>query len=112
MENYDNDQLLLYLHHVLRMAGTSSQYLSRQYNPKFEIILKGDNNKRGGNDPNSFYNQWSLEESSVILKEATLIGLNKGTEMLDKNFRQRLLENVEEYKLKPHVLKNYLTSII
>ncbi len=41
-----------------------------------------------------------------------MIGVNKGTEALDQNLRVRLLENVEEYKNKPYVLKNFLISII
>jgi len=94
--------ILLDLHNLLKMAGSSSQYLSRKYNPRFESLFRDT----------SFFDTWCLEETSVILKEMTMIGVNKGTEGLDAHFRERLLREVEGYKEKPYVLHNYLISII
>lgn len=104
LENYDDELILLDLHNLLKMAGSSSQYLSRKYNPRFEGILRGKDA--------AFFDSWCLEETSLILKELTMIGVNKGTEELDAHFRTRLLSKVEEYKQKPYVLHNYLVSII
>lgn len=109
MENYDNETLTINLHYLLNMAAFSNQYLSRVYNPKFEQLLKPFDGRK---DPLTQYPLWSIEEISAILNEATIIGVNRGSEQLDRSFTMRLLANAEEYKAKPYVLKNFLMSIV
>jgi len=82
MEISTDTYLLSNIHQMLILANSSSQYLSRQYNPRFDKLLHSGGSQKSAHD---FYTAtWSLEEAVTILKEATAIGLNKGTERLDE----------------------------
>ena len=53
-----------------------------------------------------------MEEAVTILKEATSIGLNKGSERLDEWVSRQLISRIDEFKEKPYILQGYLKQIV
>ena len=110
MEISTDAYLLSNLHQLLTLANSSSQYLSRLYNPRFDKLLHSGGSQKSAFD---FYETtWSLEEAVTILKESTAIGLNKGSERLDEWVSRSLITRVDEFSQKPYVLQAYLKQIV
>jgi hypothetical protein len=110
MEISTDTYLLSNIHQLLTLANSSSQYLSRQYNPRFDKLFHSGGSLKAAFD---FYEPtWSIEEAVTILKEATSIGLNKGTERLDEWVSGCLLARSDEFTQKPYVLQGYLKQIV
>ena len=110
MEISTDAYLLSNIHQLLSLANSSSQYLSRQYNPRFDKILHTGGSQKAAFD--FFEKTWSVEEAVTILKEATSIGLNKGSERLDEWVSRCLISSSDEFRQKPYILQGYLKQIV
>lgn len=110
MEISTDAYLLSNIHQLLSLANSSSQYLSRQYNPRFDKILHTGGSQKAAFD--FFEKTWSVEEAATILKEATSIGLNKGSERLDEWVSRCLISSSDEFRQKPYILEGYLKQIM
>ena len=110
MEISTDAYLLSNIHQLLSLANSSSQYLSRQYNPRFDKILHTGGSQKVAFD--FFEKTWSVEEAVTILKEATSIGLNKGSERLDEWVSRCLISSSDEFRQKPYILEGYLKQIM
>ena len=110
MEISTDAYLLSNIHQLLSLANSSSQYLSRQYNPRFDKILHTGGSQKAAFD--FFEKTWSVEEAVTILKEATSIGLNKGSERLDEWVSRCLISSSDEFRQKPYILEGYLKQIM
>ena len=110
MEISTDAYLLSNIHQLLSLANSSSQYLSRQYNPRFDKILHTGGSQKAAFD--FFEKTWSVEEAVTILKEATSIGLNKGSERLDEWVSRCLISSSDEFRQKPYILQGYLKQIM
>ena len=107
MENYDDALIEISIHNLLRMASRSSSYHAKVNNPRLEKFLRC-----GRKDAFEFYDRWTLEEISVMLKKMTEFGFYQGSERLDEYEALKFIELKDQYLKKPHVVRNYLLSIL